>query len=686
MAKRFAPILGGCVLAGLVASGAVRAQEGSIIAWGNNESGQCDVPEPNADFVAVAGYWQHNLGLRVDGSIAAWGNNEYGQCNVPEPNAEFAAIAAGYMHSLGLKSNGTIVAWGWSQMCDVPEPNAGFVAIAAGARHSLGLKADGTIVAWGQCANSQCDVPEPNADFVAIACGDLWSFGMKTNGSILVWGDSSYGLCNVPEPNDSFVSVAAGLEHGLGLKADGSVVAWGHCSAGQCNIPEPNQNFVAIDAGAGHSLGLKSDGTIVAWGWDGYYQCDVPAPNEDFVAIAAGEMSSFGLRAGAGADLDPGGGGDYPSIQAALNAAVDGWIITLADGAYSGPGNRDLSFLSKRLTLRSATGNPSACIIDCSSSEADPHRGFVFESGETAAAILEGISIVNGWAAEGGAIRLSNASSPTIRNCRLTGNIAASGGALHITGGAAPRFEQTLIAGNEATLAGAVHIDSAAPRFVNCTIADNASPAAAIFANAAMLSMANTVIAFNGSGASILSFETPASLECCDIYGNVGGNYVGAFEGALDSSGNISVDPLFCSSELTDYTLARSSICLPTADLNPCGELIGAYGEGEGCDLVPTEELPQTALTLRPNYPNPFNPATQISFVLPETATVDLVIFDLGGRRVRSLVTGVDYAAGSHLVRWDSANDGGQPMPSGAYLCRLQAGSQLKTSKLLLLK
>ena len=45
------------------------------MAWGNNDYGQCDVPAPNADFVAVAGGDDHSLGLKSDGTIVAWGDN-----------------------------------------------------------------------------------------------------------------------------------------------------------------------------------------------------------------------------------------------------------------------------------------------------------------------------------------------------------------------------------------------------------------------------------------------------------------------------------------------------------------------------------------------------------------------------------------------------------------------------------
>jgi hypothetical protein len=167
------------LLVGVWAGGLAGAQDaGSIVGWG-----QLVVLPPSAlrDLVAVAGGVSHSLGLKSDGSIVAWGGNNYGQCIVASPNTGFVAVAGGQVHSLGLKSDGSLVPWGdnGDGQCNVPAPNTGFVAVAGGMYHSLGLKSDGSLVAWGANWDGQCNVPAPNTGFVAVAGGGERSLGLK---------------------------------------------------------------------------------------------------------------------------------------------------------------------------------------------------------------------------------------------------------------------------------------------------------------------------------------------------------------------------------------------------------------------------------------------------------------------------------------------------------------------------
>jgi len=108
----------------------------------------------------------------------------------------------------------------------------------------------------------------------------------------------------------------------------------------------------------------------------------------------------------------------------------------------------------------------------------------------------------------------------------------------------------------------------------------------------------------------------------------------------------------------------------------------------DGPDVFSAElkiELPPRPLTLYQNFPNPFNPATSIAFFLPRDETVSIVIFDVGGRMVRTLLQ-EKRSAGKHTVVWNGGNEAGSPAASGVYYCRLTAGKQKITRKLVLMR
>jgi hypothetical protein len=112
--------------------------------------------------------------------------------------------------------------------------------------------------------------------------------------------------------------------------------------------------------------------------------------------------------------------GDCNNIQAAINSAVNGDMVLIKDGVYMGPGNRDIEFKTKQITVRSENG-PEHCILDCQGNRSEPHRGFHFWN-TPRTGVLEGVSIIHGAALSGGGIKCEG--SPTIRNCVISDNIA----------------------------------------------------------------------------------------------------------------------------------------------------------------------------------------------------------------------------------------------------------------------
>ena len=104
----------------------------------------------------------------------------------------------------------------------------------------------------------------------------------------------------------------------------------------------------------------------------------------------------------------------------------------------------------------------------------------------------------------------------------------------------------------------------------------------------------------------------------------------------------------------------------------------GTHGKGvyslslQGISAV-GNELPRSAMALSQNVPNPFNPMTRIRFELPSAGQTHLVVYDVAGREVRTLVNG-DLAAGEHTFSWNGADDAGRQVSAGVYLYHLRSG------------
>jgi len=96
-------------------------------------------------------------------------------------------------------------------------------------------------------------------------------------------------------------------------------------------------------------------------------------------------------------------------------------------------------------------------------------------------------------------------------------------------------------------------------------------------------------------------------------------------------------------------------------------------------------EISLQKVEVHQNYPNPFNPATTISFNLPKSSKVTLKIYNLLGQEVRTLADHV-MEAGSHSISWDGKDNSGDPVSSGVYFYRLNAGESKVVRKMIFMR
>ena len=132
------------------------------------------------------------------------------------------------------------------------------------------------------------------------------------------------------------------------------------------------------------------------------------------------------------------------TIQGAIDLCDSGDVVELTDGVYTGEGNRDLVLGGKEITVCSASGDPTTCIIDCEAAENDQHRGFTLDGGETLDTVIEGITIRGGHSDYAGGVVCELV---TIRNCHLIDNVGIEGGGITMMDSGV--IEDCLFVGNQ---------------------------------------------------------------------------------------------------------------------------------------------------------------------------------------------------------------------------------------------
>jgi uncharacterized protein YjbI with pentapeptide repeats len=312
----------------------VLKSDGTVSAFGTNNSGQTNVPIGLNNVVAVSAGGYHTLALKSDGTVVAWGSNSRGQSTTPAGLSGVVAISAGIGHNLALKSDGTVVAWGSNSegQATVPAGLNGIVAISAGDSHSMALKSDGTVVAWGGSYYNEATPPTDLTDVVAISAGKWHSLALKSDGTVVAWGNNGSFQSQVPDGLKGVVAISAGTVHSVAVKSDGTVVAWGdRDNYGITSIPAGLAEVVAIDAGSEHTIALKADGTVVSFGWFRYGQNSPPA-SEQFPSVGL-PGRSYTFNAGYTYSYQGRGATAYAASSTAPTNAGDYTVIAVGNGA-----------------------------------------------------------------------------------------------------------------------------------------------------------------------------------------------------------------------------------------------------------------------------------------------------------------------------------------------------------------
>ena len=269
--------------------------------------------------------------------------------------------------------------------------------------------------------------------------------------------------------------------------------------------------------------------------------------------------------------------GDLPTIQAGIDNAVDGDIVMLADGTYTGTGNFNIHLNGESITVKSS-GGAENCIIDCQQNG----RGFLVYNGETVT--FEGLTIKNGDAGDdnGGGIYV-NESSINVANCVFSGNSAYNGGAgfspdssfanctfsfnnASSLGGAVYSFDSSFtnctFTSNSASQGGAIGSTNSA--FSNCTFGSNDATygGAASSSGSSFTDCIFTSNNASSAGGAVSAWRATNSFTNCTFTSNIASN------GGAVSSGHLMFSPFssFVNCSFTSNSVSGSGGAVSSAD------------------------------------------------------------------------------------------------------------------------
>ena len=274
---------------------------------------------------------------------------------------------------------------------------------------------------------------------------------------------------------------------------------------------------------------------------------------------------------------------DRLTIRAGIKASVDGDTVLVADGTYTGTGNKNLDFEGKALTVLSENG-PDFTVIDCENSG----RGFNFHSEEDSLSSLIGFTVRNGKVpgygggircyqsspnilncticentadTHGGGIYCNDSASPKISDCRITDNFALISGGIHCRSHSAPIITNSKISGNTAdNEGGGIHCLMSSPTITGCEITWNAAETGGGIKSLSSLNIFDCDISWNDSDGI---YGSSGLISNCTISGNGGDglNKVSATISDCTISGNFGDGLNYCSGLVYKCTISENSGC-----------------------------------------------------------------------------------------------------------------------------
>jgi hypothetical protein len=281
-------------------SAALKA-DGTVVVWGDNSQGQCNVPTGLNNVKSLAFINSFNVvALKAYGTVVIWGATNptiSGTINniIKLTNSPYLQLADGTVGIFtGSLSNTSIVARQKVLNSFTTYPNNLKLKAKAISCYNgyLALKADGSIT---QDNDQTVTISATNlvSNVIQVVKCTAAAIVLRADGTVYAWGGNTYGVTNVPAGLSNVIKIVGAEFVCAALKADGTVVGWGQGAlVGQTGIID-----IGVFGADGTGIGLKATGTLVGWSGGYYTSPTIPSGLANVKAISAGYYGALALKA-----------------------------------------------------------------------------------------------------------------------------------------------------------------------------------------------------------------------------------------------------------------------------------------------------------------------------------------------------------------------------------------------------
>lgn len=244
--------------------------EGNVVCIGSKKF---DIPEKYAHKIVIAIICgaNHVAAITYDKTLVCWGNNSAGQCDVPADLKNVVFVHCGDSVTMAVTTEGNVVCWGckYAKKCKVPAEAINIVFVDSGIYHVTALTRDGRVICWGEphpsYDHSQHIVPEelklglPRSDLViSICCGPLNSAALTQQGKVICWGNNRTNQCST-QSIENASAIWCDYYRTYALTFEGNLLGTDGCNI---VIMDTNVIFASVNKYDCTALTIKTDGTV----------------------------------------------------------------------------------------------------------------------------------------------------------------------------------------------------------------------------------------------------------------------------------------------------------------------------------------------------------------------------------------------------------------------------------------